>query len=696
MVHFLRRVQRRDTTAAPWLVTFGLRCLLFSFTVAFVASYGYLLHAKVKSGDLGGDPIADLVVILVPLVLGWLIERDQPGHRLALLFLVMAYSSALGIIVMGVGLFDEASPGLLSPGIRSILLTVGHTFWVPGTIVPIVIMPLFFPDGRLLSSRWRAVVVMALSGTVGIVTAIIWRPWPWLENDIAETRSLNGITGSAPLFDVVTEASVMLLGLAMILAIVSVILRFRRSRGKERRQMKWPVLALAFMGALALSYQLVPGLRSWDAGSGYVLTWSMAMLLPVSIGIAILRHNLLDIDLLIYRTVAYGTLTALIVGLYVAIVGLAGLLFQARANVVSGLVATGVVAVLFQPIRERLRRHVDRLFYGEREDPSAILTRLADQVQSGESTRAVLPNLVQTIAQALKVPFVAIQRVGKAGQMEMVAGWGEETDQAIAVPLTFQAEHMGKLVIGRRGAGERFSRRERQLLGSIAAVTANAVHAVDLAEALRQSRQRIVTAREEERRRLRRDLHDGLGPQLASQTLGLKALEHLLVTEPERAQTVLASLMEQSQEAIEDVRRLVYELRPPTLDNLGLVGALRQSAARLATEPLRVTVEVPEPLPELSAAIETAVFRISQEAMTNVVRHAGARHAVVRLRGREGQLCVEIRDDGRGFSVRDHAGIGLESMRERAAELNGSCVVESRPGEGTTVTACLPLEVDDV
>jgi signal transduction histidine kinase len=482
---------------------------------------------------------------------------------------------------------------------------------------------------------------------------------------------------------------------AMILAVISAILRYRRSRGLERQQMKWPGLALGLVIVLAGINQLVPGLASWDARSGFVLTWSMAMLLPVSIGIAILRHNLWDIDILINRTVVYGTLTALIVVIYIAIVSLFGLLFRTQNNGISGLIATGIIAVLFQPLRDRLQRRVDRLFYGERDDPSAILTRLADQVQSGESTSSILPNLVQTIAQALKIPYAAIEKVNEAGQLELVASWGQKPDHVEIIPLTFQIEQVGKLLIAHRSAGEQFDRDERQLLNSIAALTANAVHAVQLSDELRHSRQRIVTAREEERRRLRRDLHDGLGPQLASQTLGLKALQQLLVTAPEQARDLLVSLMEQSQEAIKDVRRLVYELRPPTLDSLGLVGALQQSAARMANNALQVTVDVPEPLPELPAAVETAVFRISQEAMTNIVRHSGAQQATIRLNNHERQLCVEVSDDGQGFSVRDYSGIGLESMRERAAELNGSCVIESRLGKGTTIKACLPLEDDD-
>ena len=221
------------------------------------------------------------------------------------------------------------------------------------------------------------------------------------------------------------------------------------------------------------------------------------------------------------------------------------------------------------------------------------------------------------------------------------------------IPLTYQNEEIGQLVVAPRSANEQFDNRERQLLNGIAALTANTMRAVQLSDELRQSRQRIVSAREEERRRLRRDLHDGLGPQLASQTLGLEAVEQLMPTNPQKAYELLASLKGQAQEAITDVRRLVYELRPPTLDDLGLVGALQQSAARLENDgELRFAFDVPEPLPDLPAAVETAVYRITQEAMTNVVRHARGQsryhHILPAPRNRYALLSVTM---GRGCQL---------------------------------------------
>jgi signal transduction histidine kinase len=269
----------------------------------------------------------------------------------------------------------------------------------------------------------------------------------------------------------------------------------------------------------------------------------------------------------------------------------------------------------------------------------------------------------------------------------------------LRLPLSYQAEPVGELLLGPRGAGEAFGPADRRLLDDLARQAGVAVHAVRLTADLQHSRQRLVTAREEERRRLRRDLHDGLGPELASMTLQAEAARDCLPEEPTRSDALLAELIGQLQAATAEIRRLVYELRPPALDDLGLVAALRTLAARYdhgGPPGLRITVAAPEPLAPLPAAVEVATYRICQEALTNVVRHAAARQCSLRLArtdtdGRDAALVVEIRDDGRGLAAEQRAGVGLASMRERAAELGGRCLIEPVPAGGTRVLAMLPL-----
>jgi signal transduction histidine kinase len=256
-------------------------------------------------------------------------------------------------------------------------------------------------------------------------------------------------------------------------------------------------------------------------------------------------------------------------------------------------------------------------------------------------------------------------------------------------PLIYQGQTIGQLRVAPRAPGESFNPADRLLLTNIARQAGAAAHAVQLTAALQQSRQQLVTAREEERRRLRRDLHDGLGPQLASQTLTIDAIGRLLERDPSTAKELLEHLKVQSQTAIQDIRRLVYNLRPPALDELGLVEALREGV-RQAGSLVEITTE-PDPLPPLPAAVEVAVYRITQEAITNVLRHARAENCIVTMRAKDQRIDLSIADDGPGYPPDFHSGVGLNSMRERTEELGGQIHFENRPGGGARVQVWLPL-----
>jgi signal transduction histidine kinase len=254
----------------------------------------------------------------------------------------------------------------------------------------------------------------------------------------------------------------------------------------------------------------------------------------------------------------------------------------------------------------------------------------------------------------------------------------------------YQADQIGQIIVAPRILHEVFTPAERRLLTDLARQAGLAVHGVQLALELRRSREQLVTAREEERRRLRRDLHDGVGPTLAALSLKAGALRHIIPDDPGAATTQSIELRDQLRSVIADIRRAVYDLRPPALDELGLVQAIREQAAQYSAHGLQVTVESPDQLPALSAAVEVAAYRITLEALTNVARHAGARQCVVRLTS-NGALCLEISDDGQGIAEPHRAGVGLMSMRERASELNGTYLIESNPTGGTVIKVSLPL-----
>ena len=376
-------------------------------------------------------------------------------------------------------------------------------------------------------------------------------------------------------------------------------------------------------------------------------------------------------------------------------VGGLGALFQARGNVAVSLLATGVVAVLFQPLRSRLQRGVNRLMYGERDDPYAVISRLGRRLEATIALESVLPTIAETIAQALKLPYAAI--LLKEGEgFRTAAAYGSPTGEPEALPLMYQREEIGRLIIAARAPGEAFSPADRRLLEDLARQAEVAVHAVRLTADLQRSRERLVATREEERRRLRRDLHDGVGPQLAALTLKLETARKLLSHDPQ-ASALMADLSERARATVSDVRRSVHALRPPALDELGLIPALREGAAQYSQNGVRVSVEAPESLPPLPAAAEVATYHIAQEAMTNVVRHAGARNCSVHIALDEeaGTLRVEIEDDGRGIGEEHKVGVGLHSMRERAEELGGRCTVDSLARGSTIVSVELPYRMVD-
>ncbi len=480
--------------------------------------------------------------------------------------------------------------------------------------------------------------------------------------------------------------------------------RYRRvSSPEQRQQTKWVVFgsAVALVGfsviiALGLLFFAIRDPGPLEELIRDTLIYGFILLIPLSIGVAILRYRLWDIDLLINRTLVYGALTAAVVGIYVLTVGYLGALFQARGSLVASLVATGVVAVLFAPLRDRLQRAVNHLMYGERDDPYAVISRLGQRLEATLDPRAVLPVVAETVAHALKLPHVAIE-LKRGEEHETAAEYGRPGGEPLRLPLVYGTETVGRIVLSPRSPGESFTPADRRLLGDLARQAGVAAHAVRLTNELQRSRERLVTTREEERRRLRRDLHDGLGPALSSAMLKLGAARRLLPPSSP-ADDLILEVREDVRATVADVRRLVYDLRPPALDQLGLVPAVCDYAERCTSHGeagSRVTVEAPEPLPPLPAAVEVAAYRIACEAINNAARHARARSCRVRL-ALEGAperlgLVLEISDDGVGLPAERRPGVGLHSMRERAEELGGTCIIESPPEGGARVLVRLPV-----
>ena len=430
------------------------------------------------------------------------------------------------------------------------------------------------------------------------------------------------------------------------------------------------------------------------------LHFLLFLLCPIAISVAILRVHLFDIDVVVRRSLVYGSLTVCVTALYAAAVGLLGRVFGRGSDVVV-LVATALVAVLFAPLHRRLRSSISRLLYGERDDPYAIVSRLGQRLQETPPAGDVLPELVATVGEALHLPYVAVE-LGSPDGAQPVVRRGNLVGESLSLPLVQQGELIGQLVVGERAPGEGFGRRDRAVLEGLAGQIGMAVQAARASLELQRSRERLVAAREEERKRLRRDLHDGLGPTLAATALQVNTARRLVTSDPDTATELLAELGGHITAAISDVRSIVNDLRPASLDQLGLLAAVEEQAERFSRNgsggagdgagPLEVVVQADGDLQGLPAAVEVAAYRIVSEALNNAHRHGGGRHCRVSL-VRDGSLRLEVVDDGRGLPAVYRAGVGLQSMRDRAEELGGSVVVEPLPAGGTRVAACLPLAV---
>jgi two-component system NarL family sensor kinase len=552
--------------------------------------------------------------------------------------------------------------------------TNGGWTWALTVCLPLALMLL--PDGHLPGRSWRwALLPMTINGplfaAIGIMSGFSFA--------VGVPGYLDRPEVNASLWPTL---SVSLTLLTYAIALLVLVVRFRRGSAQVRRQLSWVLLAVVIVVSLAVLDPVLP-----DS----IFTILPIALIPLSITVAVLRYQLFDIRLVLSRSVVYVVLTAAVIGVYAGIVALGGVLLPTRVGLGSALIATLLIAVAFHPVRVWLQRAVDRAIYGARRDPVRAVAAVGERLSEvGVVGGAGLDGVLEALVRVMRFPWAAVV----VGGVE-IASFGEPPAGRHATPLLRGEETLGELVIGLRTGEARLSGNDARVLELLAAPIAAAVQAATLAEELRRTREQVITGREEERRRLRRDLHDGLGPVLTGVVLNAEAALRLLTSDPARSADLLVELRRQTTGALEDIRRLVYDLRPPALDSLGLVEALREQATLLGRRedaaPLQVNIEAPRELPELPAAVEVAAYRIVTEALTNVIRHSSASAANVRLSTSAGTLHVAIHDDGINLESSWQPGVGLTSIRERAAELGGRCRIQhDRTGGRVDVELPLP------
>jgi two-component system, NarL family, sensor kinase len=600
--------------------------------------------------------------------LGHLVSRRHPAHPVARV--LAATGLVAGLTVLAGGHANAALFGPLPDLGAAGTLWFSRWTWVPLLGLQAVALPLAFPDGSLPSPRWRAAARAALAGPVLLAAVSATLPFSWSVWELVPVENPLAVDPAAMALPERIAAVWSVLGSAV--AAAALVVRQRRG---DRRVGPVLVPAVLMPPALAVSLLGPTGLPEMVVGVALAgtVTWTM------------LRHRVLDVDVLVNRTLVYGLLAASLVGAYVAVVALTAQAVGSTTSWLPGAVAAAVVAVVLGPLLQHLRAGVDRFLHGHRAEPAEVVARLAGTGAAG-TVEDVLDRAAAALQATLRVPWVRVEVGGRT------AAVGEPRTAGRRLALRHGEEDVGVLEVGARYDGERVTAADERVLAAVAAQLAATAHALLLAQRLAAARERLVAAREDERRRIRRDLHDGLGPSLAGISAGLEGAEEIARTDPAAAIGLLPGLREQTREAVADVRRLVDGLRPPALDSLGLVGVVRQELAHLAgAGGVDVRLRAPDRLPELGAATEVAALRIVLEAVHNVRRHARAASCRVDLDVAGTDLVLTVTDDGVGLGMAPPTGVGLGSMRERAEEVGGDLQVESRPGAGTTVCARLPI-----
>ena len=670
---------RPSRRAVPIALGVGPPALAIAALVVMTAAGGELVASYVVVGAVVGSVSTGLGAYLVARVpdnpMGWLFSLS--GTAYVVTVAVSAWVTAARVWGWA-GLAGAA--------------WVSEWAYVLALGPQLTLLLLLFPDGSPPTPRWRSVGWASGATMVALLVVNTMVPRVHLSQDEVIANPLGGNAAIAQLAGPLT----LLLGLCGLASYTSLLVRLRRAASDERRRIAPYVVA----GTLAIAALAVitPG----SPVEPYVQT-AFLPLLPVAATLCVLRYHLYDLEVAVRRSVVWFGLTVVVVGGYGLVVTAVSNLLHRQAGLPESLLAAGAVAAVFQPSRVWLQRAVGRALYGQRDDPDQALADLGRTLEATADPTAALTRAAERIASALAVPWVAIE-VAPANENVTAEGPGPShlatsgrrpgwaNEAAIStVELSHTGTRYGTLSVSRRSPGEPLSSRDRDLLPRLAYPIAATAAAFRLNDDLRRSRERLVVAREEERRRLRHDLHDELGPLLAAIALQLDAATLRSRRTSGADDPLLSDLRSTAQDAIATVRRTVEDLRPPALDELGLVGALQATAATFTSSSgPNLTVHAPD-LPALSAAVEVAAYRIAVEAATNAVRHANARHIVIRLTVTHDILRVVVRDDGRGLPADTVTGVGTTSMRERAEELAGSFSIGAHPDGGTEVHARLPI-----
>jgi signal transduction histidine kinase len=658
-----------------------------------VLMYGYRHAALPATVSAYRWNFSRVLVVVVPIglpVIGIVLASKRPENR-------------IGWLLLAAGLMNGLEDFGISYGIRALIVAPGSVpagralawmgSWITG--IPLGLFAflfLLFPTGNLPSPRWRP-AGWFVAGSFALL---------WATELVVSTRSWKdpfraSSLGASP----IGLLLLVVLAVSFVVSPMAVVVRFRGSSGDERLQLKWFVTATALVFLVLLGYIPLGPCNSCSPPAVVSVLAGLAFIfLFVAIGVAVLKYRLYEIDVVINKAVVYGTLAVFITLVYVGLVAGVGTLVGNTRSPLLAAIAAAVIAVAFQPIRQRAGRLANRIVYGKRATPYEVLSDFAEQMAGAYPVEDILPRIARMLDEGTgairsDVWLLVGSELRAAGswpptQVEpvpLIANGSIEVPGAVAVPVRYQGEVLGALSL-QKAPGDPITSAERKLLDDVASQAGLVLRNARLIGELRASRQRIVSAQDAAARRLERNLHDGAQQQLVALAVKARLADSLVGRDEAKTHDVLSQIQTEAQEALETLRDLARGIYPPILADRGLAVALDAQARR---SPVPVAVEAVG-ISRYRQETEAAVYFSVLEALQNVAKYSGASHAMVSLHGDDGNLTFEVIDDGVGFDPGSTSyGTGLQGVADRLAAIDGTLEVRSQPGAGTTIVGIVPI-----
>ena len=673
----------RDDTLRrlAWLV-FGLSVL------------GLIAGIAMDVSSTGGDPLFAVIVFSFP-TMGFIVLNRKPRTVLGWLMLSMGVAFALPF--GSYANYALNGPYAPLPG-AGIALALEGPVWVPFIGISGFLL-LLFPDGHLPTRRWRWFAWLCGIGLVVLSLTIVFYPGTFEDSGYPNVVNPFGLSILGKIGDSVFTLAAFA-PLTVVGGAVAVIRRLRRTTDPVQRQqlrwLAWSAAVIASSYVLAFFPQAIfhaaPG-SSWEnwLGTFAVMTF---ILIPITIGISVLKYRLYEIDVVIRKTVVFAVLGASIAVVYFALVAGIGVLVGTRSSALASGIAAAVVAIAFQPARRWARRAADRVVYGGRATPYEVLTEFGENLADTYGAEDVLPRLARVLGEGVGAERARVW-LGDGSARRLVATWeaGERADgeDDLLEDVRHQGQILGALSV-RMPANDPIDDSRARLVTDLAAQAGLVMRNAGLVEDLRESRRRLVAAQDLERRKLERNIHDGAQQQLVALAVKLRLAQSLIVRDPDRAEALLTELLSESNRALDDLRDLARGIYPPLLADKGLAAALEAQAAR---SPVPTTV-ASDGVGRYPQEIEAAAYFSCLEAMQNIAKYADARAVSITLATSDGRLVFRIADDGVGFDpAATGYGTGLLGIADRLAVLDGSLLVDSSPGQGTRIIGSLPVPAED-